>query len=374
MKNRKKIALLIQQPIILIAGGIIIGIATHVCFPVFCITPLYTLLIIAFLGSIIFYLSLKKLSFLPLFILFMLSILFGFFRISHQISVYEYYARKLHIPYTKIIASVHGVIKQDHPYLPYRLRLQLNHGITQNSDVINLHPCSIDIYTQKVSCKPGDAIAIDYPTINPCTQIGYKQYLIKEKINGTLFLPNFRPIIVQRPYWSTHQSIDSIQKKLMHSLESTTSLSTATLFSALFMGNRWQYKKTYGYISTLCKRWGILHYLARSGLHLVACIMLWSFIMRLIPVSIFFRELLLLFVVLFYCICSWQSVSFSRALALYLYSKLSLFYQRPIHFLYALSIVTIFFLIHNPILLYFIDFQLSFLLTGALGLYRLLNR
>src|SRR3990167_3930800 len=117
----------------------------------------------------------------------------------------------------------------------------------------------------------------------------------------------------------------------------------------------------------LFQQWGLSHVLARSGLHLVIFVFIWRWLLNFLPLSFYRKNLLLLFISLVYALCSWPSVSFIRAwYALIFYFFCALFLRRPSHTLHIISLVYCIILFLNPLQLFFLDFQLSFLLTYAL--------
>ena len=115
------------------------------------------------------------------------------------------------------------------------------------------------------------------------------------------------------------------------------------------------------------KTWGLSHLLARSGLHLAVFVMIWQRLLSAIPFPFMFKQLFMTILCLVYFILSWSSIPFVRALALFLLYKKCLLFKIPFHFLHNLSLVTFFFLVLCPINLFFLDFQLTFILTAALA-------
>ena len=120
-------------------------------------------------------------------------------------------------------------------------------------------------------------------------------------------------------------------------------------------------------IGKYCSYWGIVHYLARSGIHVVLTVSCWELVMRFIPLHFFIKQLILILLILVLHLFTWPSISFMRAVTTFLLSKgctLSSLAFQPIH---ILSLTTFFTLVAYPLYLFSLDFQLSFGLTFVLA-------
>ncbi|MBL4587901.1 ComEC/Rec2 family competence protein [Candidatus Babeliales bacterium] len=113
-------------------------------------------------------------------------------------------------------------------------------------------------------------------------------------------------------------------------------------------------------------QWGIVHYLARSGLH----IMIFVFVWKMIFYYLFgIRRSWFYFVfpfVAIYASCTPNSISFMRGVWSFLFLIGALLLKRPYHLPHLLVCLAIIFLTCNPYSLFFLDFQLSFGLTYTL--------
>ncbi|MFC1845655.1 ComEC/Rec2 family competence protein [Candidatus Dependentiae bacterium] len=107
--------------------------------------------------------------------------------------------------------------------------------------------------------------------------------------------------------------------------------------------------------------------MARSGLHLVIFMFLWGIIFSFIPLPFTYKQLALIGLGLFYCLLSWTSISFIRAISIFLLYKISPLLHKQGQLLHLLTIICLVTLIWNPAQLLFLDFQLSFGLTLALA-------
>jgi len=119
---------------------------------------------------------------------------------------------------------------------------------------------------------------------------------------------------------------------------------------------------------TLFGRWGLAHFLARSGLHIVIFVLLVSFIFGSVPIHSALKELLLFVICLIYDALSWSTVSFLRAWLIALLVIMRSLLGRHTSYLHLLSLSCIIILAHNPLHLTSLDFQLTYSLTFTLAL------
>lgn len=242
------------------------------------------------------------------------------------------------------------------------------------------HPVVLDsmkvhLYTKKNDgIDIGDTITIHDIYLKKPKKPSYQQYLRKEGILTSIFLEkiNFTPI--HRPHTSIKKRVYHYQQTILCALHKKCSYKTFSLFSALFLG-----EKTYGkcYLKTVSnqfKEWGIVHFLARSGLHLVIFILLWELFLALIPILFIYKQCALLSITFIYFFLSWPSISFLRAFIIFIIYKWCALNYKPVHFLHTLIQTCCIVLILNPLQLFFLDFQLTFTLTGALALLSLQTR
>jgi len=122
-------------------------------------------------------------------------------------------------------------------------------------------------------------------------------------------------------------------------------------------------------VRDLFGRWGLAHFLARSGLHIVIFVLLLTLLLRLFPCHQRAKSLLLFVVCLIYDALSWSSVSFLRAWILALLIITRNLIGRHTSYLHLLCLSCIGILAYNPCYLTSIDFQLTYALTFALTLF-----
>ena len=192
-------------------------------------------------------------------------------------------------------------------------------------------------------------------------------YLQKENAIGTLVYDLANVELMHRPILSIERWIHSKKTTIFGSLKNKMNRATFTFFSSLFLGNRKINKYENEKLKESCKYWGISHYLARSGLHLVVFIMVWEFLLRFIPIAFIVKQLLLILLTIIYFLLSWNSISFFRAFLTFICYKTLLLTNVPSHTLHTIIFVCWLILLWNPFQLLFLDFQLSFGVTFLLA-------
>ena len=161
----------------------------------------------------------------------------------------------------------------------------------------------------------------------------------------------------------------TLRYKTYLSLNKKMSKITGKLYSSLFLGNNNILGPDFFKIRNSWNFLGIAHYLARSGLHIMLLLMIWNYIILLIPCSLFKKHFLLLCIATFYYLLSWPSLSFNRAFLGAIFFILCKFRNIPMHQLHIISLISLLTLFVNPLDLFRLDFQLSFGLTFILATY-----
>jgi ComEC/Rec2-related protein len=211
----------------------------------------------------------------------------------------------------------------------------------------------------------GDRIQLEKVYLHPSKNESYKRYLIKEWLIGHIITK--QPIkLLERPRISLQNWFIQQRNRITEKLRGILSPQTFSLFASIFWGKKELNADYMDPIKEQFKTWGIMHYLARSGLHVILFVILWNWLLSFIPISFNLKQILLIFITFFYHIISWPSISFMRSLILFLLYKTCLLLNLQINALHLLSLTTIFVLLINPFQLFFLDFQLSFGLTFAL--------
>lgn len=234
---------------------------------------------------------------------------------------------------------------------------------TEYKDVKNIY-----LYLNKrVDLQIGDEIELYDFVLKPNSNQSYAQYLMKENIAATVFATDLHYTLIRRPQCSFAKTVHTFKQELLERCRKKLSPKTFSFFSSVFLGNKDHEKKLMEGPKDSCKVWGISHYLARSGLHMVIFIYLWHLFLNFLPLPFLAKEIILILIGLTYHLLSWPSISFLRALMSFLLFKTCSLLQLPSPLLHLLSLVTIAVLLDNPSQLFFLDFQLSFGLTCALA-------
>ena len=238
---------------------------------------------------------------------------------------------------------------------------------TRRRESLKVKRCILMFSKEKPNIEVADFVHIDFAMLSKSQNNSFGKYLIKEGIYGTIFTNSPKIKTVKRPKISLSRWLWHKKNTLFLLLEKKTSSQTFPLFSAIFLGNKSASLETTSNIKKSFLLWGISHYLARSGLHLVLFLLLWSFLFSLLPVNIKTRNLLFFFISFVLFFLTWISTSFIRAFYVFVLYKLCSFLNLQTNFIHVLSLVTIYILIFNPAQLFFLDFQLSFGLSYALA-------
>ncbi len=250
----------------------------------------------------------------------------------------------------------------------YKSRLTLKLSRLFDDQRSHLIHESIWIYLRyNPNLEVDDTLVLTDIVFKPIKNESFKNYLIKEGINQTLFLNNNNKIKrTGRPYYSLLRFIHQIKNRVLNRLTKKMNPNTGSLFSSIFLGKKLKSKTTERNKEQF-KIWGLSHYLARSGLHLVIFIIIWELLLSLLPISFLIKQLLCLFLAFIYALLSWSTTSFIRALGTFFIYKMSIMTNTQIHSMHIIILIGSILLLFNPMLLFFVDFQLSFLFTFALS-------
>lgn len=236
------------------------------------------------------------------------------------------------------------------------------------------HPaaCKIVCYTHyPTHMRVGDIFEfknVEIPTKKATTMTGnptFDDYMIKENVVATIFMnKNIKYKLKERPAYSFNRWLWQKRQQLYWALKKKLPKQTFMYFSLIFLGN-----KQHDAIDQLRKSfnaWGLAHYLARSGLHIVLFIIIWQWILSLIPIHLYFKRILLIIICTIYGFLSWYSIPFARAYYAFLLIETGRLCNRQTYYLHILTLICTLILLSNPMQLFFLDFQLTFALTFAL--------
>jgi len=195
----------------------------------------------------------------------------------------------------------------------------------------------------------------------------FQRYQMKEQIIATIFDDAVTCEQKHHPPYSLRNWLWNQKKRLLDGLKNKLSPECFRFFSSLFLGNRACIKNELEETNEQFKTWGISHFLARSGLHLVLFIFIWQTLFCIIPLPLLIKQIIIFLISCIYFILTWTSAPFTRSFALFAFNKICLFGRIPFHLLHYLTLVCFLFLLYCPLYVFFLDFQLSFALTFALA-------
>lgn len=293
----------------------------------------------------------------------------GVFLYNNQESYYDnFYEQIAENSSYDLIGTVTDIQQLQQKHYSHLITVNKNHFLNNKQPPISVD-WSVTLYANACSnIRVGDTILFSNVRIKKQKNSSstFKYYLIKQNIITTIFLPkNFEHILLYRPQFSINRSIFNKKMELYNRLKSKMARKTFTFFSSLFLGNK-QHNYFQEQLREQFKFWGLSHYLARSGLHLIIFIFLWKLFLCFLPLPYLIKKSALILIALIYFLLSWSSTSFLRAFFSFLLYCLFLLFNQQINGLHLLSLVTFVILILNPTQLFFLDFQLSFSLTFAL--------
>lgn len=230
--------------------------------------------------------------------------------------------------------------------------------------------CFVQCYTNyPTNFLPGDQVVIENIAIPKNQNItrfpSFNDYLMRECIHASFFVHTKQQIHLKiRPSYSYTRWIWTLRENTYLRIKKKLSSCTTAFLGFLFLGKK-KYKQTNS-LRDLFNRWGLAHYLARSGLHIVLLIGIWSFLFSLVPINLWIKRFLLILISLIYAILSWTSVPFIRAVWIFALTSTGKLLWHHINILHLLCLVCLCMLLINPINLFFLDFQLTFGLTFTL--------
>jgi predicted membrane metal-binding protein len=284
----------------------------------------------------------------------------------HKNSFEQFFIRTKENPF-QVRGYIHDIQKLDQPIYKYLVILSIN-ALARIDTPLQWEPIDKVIHwycIKKPTCTHGDVIELNEVSFKKPTKESFNIYLMKENIAATFFSATL-PIKNATPSSNT-ASLNKTKATLIETLTKQCSQKTALLFAPLFFGSKTARNNSSLRIKQQFATWGISHYLARSGLHLVLFVALWELCLRLIPFPYIIKQGIQLLLILIYFLLSYSSISFLRALWMFIMYKLCLLLSLRPHLLHILLLVATAVLILNPLQLFFLDFQLSFALTYALA-------
>jgi ComEC/Rec2-related protein len=288
--------------------------------------------------------------------------------------LYEQAAAMVPKTATTITGVISDIQKTNHPIFKNLVVVNLNTIDGKAVSWFNPHQ-KIHLYVSSYPhVEVDDRITLENILCKQPPPSSYRGHLMREQTIATAFIPKITPATLERPTFSYKRLIHNLKISGTHRATQALEPATKSLYASLFLGNKTYVHSCYESIKEQFKRWGLSHYLARSGLHLVLIVALWVYFFRIIPIPYIYKEFCIALLVLIYAVLSWSSISFIRALSTFFLCKIcSGLWHHYYHNLHLLTVTAFYLLIQNPLHIFYLDFQLSFGITFALAWLHLLK-
>lgn len=353
MMTQKYFKIAPLHPLICFVASFIIGIitqsqATH-------ITPL-----ILVAGLFTFYKSQKN-PFYPLLFCFFI---FGSLRYEQQINKFNLFYLSTFNKKLNLIGTITDIEpnyrKPGYTTITIKLKKLFNQKVFFKTNE------KIKITTkEKVLISIGDTIQLPSLYFRPIENKKYRTYLAKEQIGAQIYTKN-EFTLIKRPTLSINRWLKTKRNAIIQSLKQKLQPRTFTLVASIFFGKKLLEPQKIESIKQQFKKWGIIHYMARSGLHLLIIIALLSAIMQLLPAHFILKQIITIALITLYMLLSWPSISFYRAFNFFIIHRACILLNLQTNVFHLFLLVCLVTLITNPLQLFFLDFQLSFGFTLAL--------
>lgn len=272
------------------------------------------------------------------------------------------------IYHNKIISAV-GVIV-DYVFMPnnafaHEYTLKLDKIFLINQEYSNRQKLVIKT-KEKAHIDVGDAIFLENIHIKSPKNDDHRLFYLRSNILATVYTTAFPGFLINRPRLSLNRYLIHKRNKIIEDIRDKLSPGAFALYTTLFFGRKLGDYEMHEEQNQLFQNWGIVHYLARSGLHVALLLTFWRYAILVLPLPFVAKEIFLLLFIIVYSLISWSSISFIRALcmfALHWYCRINLRASHPFYILVVAFAIIVFFC---PYEIYALDFQLTFALTAAL--------
>jgi hypothetical protein len=197
------------------------------------------------------------------------------------------------------------------------------------------------------------------------------RYFFKSSILNILYVPFLRYKILNRQRFTLNKTLYNLKSDLDRSLQLKLDSLSYLLFNSIFLGKPIFDDKFY--IKDRFKLIGILHYLARSGLHLAIINSILLSILFVFSLNSYLLSILSIIIVYLYRLLTYDSISFLRSFFMIIIYNLSKLFSLNLTSLSILYISALIMLINNPFIIIYADFQLSFFFTLIILIFNKIN-
>lgn len=318
-------------------------------------------------GLMIF--SAKLIAAKPMYIFFYLgAFFFGCFNYHRVIVAQQTFCTYTNGKCFDITGTIVDINQTANPYLRYAIKLNIKKIISATDPHVTYPETeNICLYAQSLNnLRVADTILIRNLQFKAPKNPEFMRFLLKENMVTSAPMTHSTIELIDRPIFSWSRTIAEYKSKLLRSFRKSMDKETFLAFSSIFLGNPVAKKKE-DTLKNQLKIWGLFHYIARAGLHLVIFVSIWMFILSLLPVSWSIRQCLIILLCGLYFILTWPSIPFNRAFFTLLFVRICGLLRLKTYYIPSLALIAFITLAVNPIALFALDFQLSFGVTYALA-------
>lgn len=176
---------------------------------------------------------------------------------------------------------------------------------------------------------------------------------------ATFFMQRLPIVSYTKPLFSWKRQISILRYQLMRSMQQKLSKPVAYLVAILFTGACSASSSTMTEVRSYCSRWGVSHYLARSGLHVALLCCMWYYLLTLCGCPLVWRYACMLAALAVFALLTYPSVSFWRAGIFLAVRQASLLAGYHMTSRTAIVVTVIILLCVSPAALFAADFQLT---------------
>lgn len=297
-------------------------------------------------------------------VLISLSAISGHYLYQQKINLHHQFNSQLQNQVITITGILTDYTKVNNAYLKHRLTIKI-----QAIEPTNLPTClkhSIWVYTRSnPKILIGQQIKLSNLKFKAVPNGQFQEHLLKNGISTSIFVPELQ-IEVTSKIQDCLGIANQYKLNLNKSLIKKMSPQTAAAFSSIFLGQKQIYPYEQANIKNNFQIWGVVHYLARAGLHLILIAMIWQMFANFWQLPLWACQTLIMLLMLLFHFLSTSAIPFIRALITLLLNRACQLLKLQIHILHILNLSCLIILITDPATLFFLDFQLSFGLTYGL--------
>ncbi len=198
------------------------------------------------------------------------------------------------------------------------------------------------------------------PSLNPY-QFNYREYLLKQGINHQIFTQNNQFKLLENNSFSIIKFIAFLRNDIQYTLKNCFSQNEFSIINALLLGQRQEISKDLleNYTNA-----GAIHILAISGLHIGILLILLSYIFK--PLERFtygkiLKTVLVIFFLWGFAFFTGLSASVTRAVTMFTFISIGQSFNRKQPVEYSLITSMLLLLLFNPLFLFDVGFQLSYI-------------